>query len=342
MRRRLVLWLAMIVGLASPAGAGAPIAVCATTSDLGALVREIGGADVALVTFARGTEDPHFVETRPSFLRALADAELLVLNGLDLEVGWLPNLIQSARNALVRPGAAGYLDASIAITPLDVPSGTIDRSMGDVHSRGNPHYLLDPVNGVAVAALVRDALVRLRPSAADGFRGRWKALRDRVEIGLVGTTLADRYDGLKLAELAALGGLARFLDERGETDALSGWLGALARHRGAKIVVDHRVWTYFAHRFGLEIAETLEAVPGYPPTTRHLASVVESMKRDHIGVVLTSAYFDPRHAELIARATGARVLAMANQVGARPAATDYVSTIDSNVRTLAAGLGEGR
>ena len=139
--------------------AGKPLKVCATVPELGSLVREIGGNQVAVTVFAKGTENPHFVEAKPSLIKELSQADLYVQMGLELEVGWAPVLLQNASNGKVLQGARGYLDASTVINPMDIPSGTIDRSMGDVHPYGNPHYLTDPLNGLKVAALIRDKLM---------------------------------------------------------------------------------------------------------------------------------------------------------------------------------------
>lgn len=332
---------AAILAVAGLVGAGhaAPIGVCATTPTLGALVREIGGSDVTLTVFARPTEDPHAVEVRPAFAKILGNAELLVVDGLGLEAAWLPALQQSAHNPRVAPGGTGYLDASVAIRPLDVPSGLATPTDGG--RPGDPHYLLDPVNGVAVAGEIRDALGRLRPGEAEAFRSRWEALRDRVAAALVGRTLAGKHDGLALAKLAAEGGLDRFLADHGEAGALGGWLAALAPYRGAKIVADHAGWGYFARRFGLEVVAAIEPAAGRPPTARRLAETADTMRRDHVVVLLASADVDPRPGSGLARETGARMLAMATEVGARPGASDYVSTIGFDVRQVAAGLEHG-
>ncbi|MEB2283511.1 MAG: metal ABC transporter substrate-binding protein [Myxococcales bacterium] len=329
---------ALLVAAAAPVRAEPPLAVCATVPELGAIVRAVGGDQVTVEVFTKPTEDPHFTPARPSLIKSLNACDLLVQVGMDLESGWLPILTNNARNAAVLPGGAGFLDAATAITPLGLPTGTVDRSMGDVHPGGNPHYLLDPLNGTLVAAAVRDRLAALRPAAQAGFDERLEAFRKRVAIGLVGSALAARYDVVKLALLAEHGKLVDFLRGQGEENALGGWLGALAADFGAKVVDDHPMWPYFARRFGLVVVADLEPKPGVPPTTKHLADVVALMRGEHVRVVLASAYYDPRHARFVADQTGATVLAMANQVGSRPGTDDYVELIDYNVRQVAAGL----
>lgn len=332
-------WVPALVLLGATCAAAAPLRVCATTPDLASLVRAVGGEEVEVTSFAKGTEDPHFVEARPSFVKALSLADLLVITGLDLEVGYLPPLLESARNPAVLPGGRGYLDASRAITPLDVPVGIVDRSMGDIHAYGNPHYLLDPLSGLAVARLVAEKLGELRPGARDAFARRLEAFRRDVATRLVGAELAARYDVEKLAALAELGGLDRFLASRGESDLLGGWLGRLRPYRGTPFVDDHRLWPYFARRFALESVAHMEPRPGIPPTTRHLAEVVELMRARHVRLILASAYYDPRHARFLAEQTGARIAVLAHQVGARPGTEEYLDMVDHNVSAILAALG---
>ncbi len=322
--------------------AAAPLAVVATVPDLGSLARAVGGDDVAVTVLAKGTEDPHFVEPRPSFVKALAEADLLLLVGMDLERGYLAPLVQQARNARIGPGAPGRVDASTVVTPLGVPAGPADRAMGDVHPFGNPHYLTDPVNGLRVARLLRDRLAAARPERAGAFTERHATLARRLGAALVGDPLAAKYDVEKLATLADAGRLDAFLAQQGDAAALGGWLATLRPHRGAAVVDDHDVWPYFARRFGLEVVGHMEPKPGIPPTTRHLEALIAVMRARDVRAILASAYYDPRHARFLAERTGARIAEMANQVGARPGTEDYVATVDWNVRRVAAALGGGR
>jgi zinc/manganese transport system substrate-binding protein len=330
--------LGLIGGDALAQGDARPLQVAATVPELGSLVREIGGDQVTVTVFAKGTEDSHFVEAKPSFIKVLSQCDLYVQMGMELEMGWAPVLLQNARNGRVLPGTRGYLDASTAITSLDVPTGPVDRSMGDVHPAGNPHYLLDPVNGLKVARLIRDKLIELRPERRHAFEQRYDAFRQRFGIALVGETLAQKYDPEKLAILDEAGKLADFLKTQGDAGQLGGWLGVLRPYHGAKVVADHNLWPYFARRFGLSVVAFLEPKPGLPPTTKHLNEVIELMRAQRITVVLANPYFDPRAAQLVAQQTGARLVKMAHQVGARPGTDDYLQMVDYNVRQLAAAL----
>lgn len=321
-----------------------PLAVCASTPDLGSLVREIGGDHVAVTVFVKGTEDPHFAEAKPSFVKLLNQADLYVQNGFDMETGYAPVLLQQARNPKVMPGAPGFLDTSSAAgRALDMPSGPVDRSMGDVHPYGNPHYLLDPLRGLEAARLIAAKLDELRPGEASYFDGRLKDFEGRLFAELVGPPLAAKYgsDVPKLALLFQSGKLDAFLTERGQRAELGGWLASMLPHVGAKTVDDHPIWTYFASTFGLVVVAHLEPLPGVPPTTRHLEDVISEMRTDGVKIVLASAYYDPRYAKLVGESTGATVLHMANQVEAVPAASTYLAMISYNVAQVAGALGGG-
>jgi zinc/manganese transport system substrate-binding protein len=315
-----------------------PLNVVATVPELGSLMREVGGDQVAVMVFAKGTEDPHFVEAKPSFIKVLSQADVFVQIGLGMEIGWAPILLQQARNPKILPGAQGYIDASTVIAPLQVASGTVDRSMGDIHPEGNPHYLLDPVRGLKVAQLIRDTLSALRPGHKADFAARYVTFHQRLGAALVGETLAAKYDVEKLALLADHGKLDAFLQSQGDDALLGGWLGRMQPHRGIKVVADHNQWEYFTRRFGLEIGGLMEPKPGLPPTTRHLRTLINIMQTDGIHLILLGAYFDPRHAQFLAKHTDAKLVNMAHQVGARPEAEDYFRMMDYNIQQIQAAL----
>jgi ABC-type Zn uptake system ZnuABC Zn-binding protein ZnuA len=337
--RRLV--VAGLLALAAGPSAAGPLRVVATVPDLGSLVRQLGGEEVDVVVLTKGPQDPHYVEPRPSFIRALHRADLFVLTGMDLEKGWAPVLLGSARNADILPGSPGYLDASVVIEPLQVPGAGADRALGDLHPYGNPHYLTDPVNGLRVATLIRDKLSELLPEGASRFRAARDAFSQRLLEQLLGPELLERHPADALAARIESGGLDGFLRDAGQLELLGGWLGALRDHRGTRAAEEHQFWAYFARRFGLELVTTLEPFPGIAPTTRHLAKVVRVVEAEDVRVILSSAYFDPSHARWVAERTGARVVPMAHQSGARDGAEDYLGTIDYNVRRLLEALQAG-
>ena len=334
--------LSALLVLAATGATAAPLRVCATVPDLGDLARAVGGDEVSVTVFAKGTEDAHFVEPRPSFIRALADADLYLQVGLDLEVGWAPALLNNARNAKVLPGNPGHLDGGTVITPLEVPDAPVDRSMGDVHPYGNPHYLLDPRNGVKIAAAIRDRLVALRPDQEAAFRARHDAFAKEVGERLVGKALAAKLDPVKLSILFQSGKLASFLESQKDAGELGGWLGRMLPHFGAKAVSDHNLWPYFASAFGLRMIAFLEPKPGIAPTTRHLEEVIRRMRAEKARLILAAPYYDRRHADFVARETGATLVPLAHQVGAREGAKTYLDMIDADVAAVARALGDER
>jgi ABC-type Zn uptake system ZnuABC Zn-binding protein ZnuA len=312
--------------------------VVATVPELGSLVRDIGGDDVDVTVFAKGTEDAHFVEAKPSFVKILSRADVFIQIGMGMEEGWVPTLLQQARNRRIVQGAPGYMNASTVIAPLQAASGAVDRSMGDIHPEGNPHYLLDPVRGLQVAQLIRDRLSALRPSHRANFEVRYTTFYHHVGSGLMGESLAAKYDVAKLALLADHDKLDAFLASQGELASLGGWLGQMRAYRGVSVVVDHNQWVYFTQRFGLDIAGSMEPKPGLPPTTQHLHRLIKTMRAQGVKLILLGAYFDPRHAQFLAKHTGAKIVQMAHQVGARPEAVDYVHMIDYNIQQIQLAL----
>lgn len=324
--------------LLAAGGAGArPLRVVATVPDLGSLVKLVGGDEVSVTVLVKGLQDPHFIEPRPSFVRKLHQADLYVQVGMELEIGWAPVLLRQARNSKVRPGAAGFVDASTVIAPLEVPQVAVDRTAGDVHPYGNPHYLTDPVNGLRVAALLRDKLAQLRPESAAKFRSGYEALETELVSKLVGAELVERYGAPAILRHIEAGTLERILGGQEDTAALGGWLGDLRKVVGTRAVQDHRIWAYIARRFGVVLVGELEPKPGIAPTTRHLSEVVTQMRAQGVHLVLSAPYFDARHARWVAERTDSRVAEMAHQVGARPGTDDYPSTVDYNVRQLLGG-----
>lgn len=332
--------VSLVTGLwLTPFAQAQPLKACATVPDLGSLVQEIGGEQTTLTVFAKGAENAHFVVPKPSFIKALSTCDVYIQVGLDLEIGWAPPLLQNARNGNILPGGQGYIDASTAIAPLEVPSAPVDRSMGDVHPFGNPHYLLDPINGLRVARLLRDRLSALRPANAPYFAERYADFRRRLGVALVGEALADAYDFEKLAVLARHGRLDSFLKSQGQEALLGGWLGSLLPHAGSKLVGDHNAWVYFAQLFGFDMVAYLEPLPGILPTTKHMGTVIELMKTNRVKAVLTAAYYDPRYAQFVSENSVATIVPMAEQADSRPGTAHYLDMLDYNVKQLSAVLG---
>ncbi len=281
----------------------AKLRVVATTPDLAALARVIGGDAVEVQALAKPTEDPHYVDAKPSHIVTLNRADVLIEGGAELELGWLPPLLENARNDRIAAGAPGRVVASQGIRMLDVPT-TFDRSKGDLHALGNPHFLLDPLNVKIIAAQIAEHFAQVDPQAADLF----KANLNRFLVAL----------DVKLGE----------------------WQQQLAPYSGAKIVTYHPDFVYLAERFKLQVVETLEPKPGIAPSPAHLAKVISIMRATNARVILVQPYQNRRTAETVARQTNALVLDLPQQPGALKDTDTYFDLMDYMVRTLASALKE--
>ncbi len=281
--------------------AAARIRVVTTTTDLKALTEAVGGDLVEVDALARGSQNPHDLEVRPSLMVKVRRADLLVTNGLDLDQ-WAEIVVRGANNPNVLFGSPGRVDASAGIMVLEVPNTRVDRSMGDVHPFGNPHYTADPGMAPLVTTNILEGLARVAPQHRATFE------RNRQEF---------------LARLA---------------QAMTRWSAALAPFKGTKVVVDHNMWPYFLTRFGLVQAGTIEERPGIPATPGHIAKLIAFMKEGKIRVILTVPWADYKLSEWVAQETGAKAIVVANAVGAVKGADSYLDTIDYNVRTVAQAL----
>lgn len=276
-----------------------PLRVVATVGDLGAIAREVLGAGAEVTVMAKPSQDPHFVDAKPSLMLDLNRADALCAMGLDYEIGWLPVLVRGARNPAIQRGAPGYIDASTAISALDVPSGRVDRSMGDIHPAGSPHFTLDPRNGIRIARALADRFGRLDPPG-------------RVAYARNAGAFAARLDG-----------------------RIRQWEQMMSPHRGAPIVTYHRSFAYLTAWLGTsEIAE-LEPRPGIPPNPAHIAEVVARMREHKVRVVLQERWYPSRTGEVVAQQTGAHLVLVE---GMTPAGGSYADHIDDVVRAVAGGL----
>lgn len=282
--------------------AHAKLNVVATTAELAAIARAIGGEEIEVIALAKPTEDPHFVTPKPSFIAKLNRADALIEGGAELELGWLPPLLDAARNPKLAPGAPGRIQAASVVTLLEVPA-TLDRSRGDIHALGNPHFMTDPLNGKAVAELIAARFAALAPEKADVFK-------------------------LKLAQFNAQ------LNSK-----LQQWEKSLRPFAGRRIVAYHNTWPYFARRFGLKIDLFLEPKPGIPPTPAHLNAVVARMKAENIKVVLVEPYQNRKTAERVAVETGAVLVDFCQFPGGlKGTEGGYIELLDYLVTTLAKAL----
>lgn len=320
-----VLWVLAALGLGLAAQA-VPLKIVATTTDLAAIARAVAGDEAVVRSITTGMEDPHMLQAKPSVILQARDADLWIRIGLELEIGWEPPILDGSRNARIRPGMPGHLDASKSALVLDVPETAISRAMGDVHPAGNPHYWLDPLNGRRIAGAIADRLAELRPEAADVFRRNAAAFQRDLDERMFGRTILEKFKSQDLWLRLVRG------EEIPET---GGWLEAMSPLRGQKILTYHRSWVYFAHRFGLQVAGELEPKPGVPPTAAHLAELADLARAQDIRIILQEPFYSTKAAEQVAAKTDAHVVVVANSVGGQPEATDYLALMDWIVRNVA-------
>jgi len=298
-----ILMLIAALAFATNTFAADRLRVVTTIQDLASLTREVGGDKVDAVSIAKGYQDPHFVEPKPSFLLLLRNAELLEVVGLELEIGWLPPLLDQSRNANIRPGTKGYLDVSNGVEILDRPTGSVNRSMGDVHPLGNPHYWLDPANAVRMAIQIERKLAELRPEDKVYFEQRLNDFKIRIN------------------------------------DANKRWMTMMAPYRGAKIVTYHNSWPNFARHFGLDVVGYVEPKPGVPPSPSHTFELINMMKAQKVKAIVMEPYFDTKTPQSIAERTGAQLVILYPSVGgAKTATDDYFQLFETNIVNLIKAL----
>ncbi|MCU1287024.1 MAG: periplasmic solute binding protein [Acidobacteriales bacterium] len=296
--------VAMLLAFVLPSSAAKKLNVITSTSDLASLTQEVGGDRITVESIAKGYQDPHFVEAKPSFLLKLRKADLLISVGLDLEIGWLPPLITQSGNPRIQSGGSGYLDASQFAEVLEQPQGQVTRAMGDVHPLGNPHYWLDPDNGRRVAKGIAGKLGQMQPEDAAYFQQRFQDFDKRL------------------------------------TEAEKRWEEMMKPYRGRKVVTYHRSFPNFSKHFGLNVIGYVEPRPGIPPSPGHTIDVIQTMKRDGAKLILVEPYFDLKTPQSIASAIGGKVLVLPPSVGGEPDASDYFKLFDYDIGLLVKAFNE--
>jgi ABC-type Zn uptake system ZnuABC Zn-binding protein ZnuA len=297
MNRRIFILMTLVAMLPSSGSGATTIRVVTTIPDLADMARQVGGDLVEVKSLATGVEDIHGVPMKPSFAVLLNRADVVVLMGLEAEHAFLPALLEASRNPKIQRDQPGYIDCSVYVTPLEVPT-RIDRALGDIHPMGNPHFNLDPGNGKNIVRAIVDGLSRNYPEHAATFRKN-----------------GDAY-------------LAK-LDE-----AIARWKREAAPLKGQKLVSYHPDMIYFAERFGMEQFGTIEIRPGVDPTPSHVADLIERMRKEKVGIVVRELHYPASLAESVARQAGAKLVELPAMVGGVPEAKDYISLIDYNVRTM--------
>ena len=295
----LVTVLGLMWAAISPTTAAAKkLNIVTATTDMAALTQEVGGDKVNVEAIAKGYQDPHFVEAKPSFLLKLRQADLLVVVGLQLEIGWLPPLITQSGNPKIQVGAPGYLDASQFAEILEIPQGQVTRAMGDVHPLGNPHYWLDPDNGRRIARGLANKLAEMDTADAAYFQQRFQDFDQRL------------------------------------TAAEQKWDAEMKPYRGRKVVTYHRSFPNFAKHFDLDVIGYVEPRPGIPPTPSHTIDLIQQMRRENCKVVLVEPYFDLKTPQAIGRETGAQVVVYLPSVGGEKGVDDYFKLFDYDIDLL--------
>ncbi len=297
---RPLLAAALLAGLAG--AAQAKVNVVTTLQDLASIAQSVGGDRVESFAIAKGYQDPHFVDAKPSFVLKLTRADLLVVAGLDLEAGYLPPLLDQSRNAKIRPGSPGYLDASAGCNVLGRPAGQVTRAMGDVHPYGNPHYWTDPENGRIIARSIARRLSQVDPAGQGAYAKNLAAFEARL------------------------------------TQKEAEWQAKMAPYRGLDVVTFHDSWPNFAKRFGLDVVGHVEPKPGIPPTPSHTLATINLIRQKKVPLILVEPYFDLKTPKYVAGKTDAKVLVFYPSVGGTPAIKDYFALFDTNVDNFVAAM----
>ncbi|HST30028.1 MAG TPA: metal ABC transporter substrate-binding protein [Chthoniobacterales bacterium] len=300
-KNKTLLYLIIPLLLLLASVAQAKLNVVATLPDFGSLAREVGGDKIDLVVLAKPTEDPHFVDARPSFVVSLRNADVLIDGGAELEIGWLPPLLQNARNPKIEVGKPGRVQASQGIRLMEVPAA-LTRAAGDVHALGNPHFCVDPIIAKAIAQHIAKSFAAVDPPNASFYDANYKKFEATINA------------------------------------KLQGWGAILQDYKDQHVAAYHDSWPYFGHRFGLNIDIFLEPKPGIPPSPSHLTEVIGQMKSYHVKAIIVEPYHDRRIAEKVARSTGATVVDFSQFPGGIPNSDSYVALIDQLVKKLADAL----
>jgi zinc/manganese transport system substrate-binding protein len=275
--------------------------VVTTTSDLRSITELIGGDKVDVSSIATGFQNPHFVDPKPSYIIKLSNADMFVTVGLDLETGWSPQLLTSSRNPKIQRGSKGYVDASVGVALLQVPS-SINRGEGDIHIYGNPHYWLDPINGKQIAKNICEGLEKISPENSALFEANLKAFDNKID--------------LKLKE----------------------WTTKMLPYKGAKLIAYHNEWCYFEQRFGLDIVDFMEPKPGIPPTPSQLVKIISEVKSNAIKVIISSPYFTTSSSDVVSKQTGTKTVILGTSVGAFDGIKNYFDLFDYDIDKLIQGL----
>jgi ABC-type Zn uptake system ZnuABC Zn-binding protein ZnuA len=341
--KKLLIIVALLILLVSQITAGdSKLNILTTTSDLKSIAEEIGGKYVNVTSICAGNQDPHFAEAKPSIIAAARKVDLFVVIGLELEVGYEPLIIEGARNTKIKPGSDGYLDVSEGVLLREVPTGKIDRSMGDVHPFGNPHYWPDPYNGRIIAQNIAKRLQKIDSSHSEEYQNNCLGFIKRIDEAMFGVELVKQIGGDKLWELELAGKLDDFISQTNEQRTvkneqiiqLGGWKLKTKPLQGMKIIIFHRSWNYFTNRFGIIVSGEVEPKPGIPPGPGHLKDLIQKIKSENAKIILMESFYPRNSADFVAGQTGTKVVMAALSVSGEDSAKDYISLIDNLINKL--------
>lgn len=289
----------LVLALATPGLASAKkLQIVTTTPDPGSLAEAIGGNRVRVTSLAKGYQDPHFLEAKPSYMLALNKADLVIYIGLDLEIAYLPSLLQGARNAKIQTGKVGHLDLSSSITSMGGTGGVVDRSRGDLHPKGNPHYWLDPENARAMARAIAARLIEIDPDGKETYETNLAAFEKKLDS--------------KEAE----------------------WKQRMAPLANMPIITYHTSWDYFVGRYQIDVVGHIEPKPGVPPSPAHTLELIKTARAKNASVILMETFYDERVPELVASKSNARVVSVPNSVGGDEESGDYFALMDHITKSL--------
>lgn len=294
--KKIILFIILLV-LIHPL-AFAKLKIVTTTTDLAALAKEVGGNLVEVKSLIRGSQDPHYIEPKPSYATMMNKADLFVAMGLSLEVGWVPTLLPQSRNPKIQRGHKGFIEPYQGLKILEIPTGEIDRSGGDIHPEGNPHYLLDPRNGIFVAKNLANKIANLDPANNATYQKNYKRFAK---------------------------------DMRGK---IAAWNKKLARFKDTKVITHHKTFTYFANWLGLEIVDRIESRPGIPPSPKHMVDLIKLIKKQNIPFILLENYYNQKPAKKLAKETNIKILNLPVAVNGVNTVTSYAGLFDYLVSKL--------
>lgn len=305
MKSKLIFCLLLTAGLLFPASSFAKLDIVTTSPDLGSIVKEIGKERVNVKSLVKGYQNPHFVDPKPNFIIDLNKADFIFYTGLEQEIGWLPPLLTSSRNSKISTeGASGNIDCSKFVKNLlEVPDAPVDRSMGDIHAEGNPHYLLNPRNGLKVAEGVYNVLAKADPVNKSYYEVNYLKFAKRLS--------------LKIIE----------------------WENKLKVYRGAKFITFHRTWTYFFDWAGFQLVNTIEPIPGIPPSPTHISKLVDVAKQRDIDLVISSNYYPEKTSRIVAKKINKEFISLPSMAEGNEKAKDYISLFDFLIEQITSKLG---